>query len=329
MAKCFNCGKNFDYEKYYGICPKCGTYNREETPEEAHMALHEQYDNREHCQSHEQYNDLQHSRLHEQYDNQRQNQQHYEAGTGTSQGRYVAAPWPAAAKRQGTARAKATPGAILVFVLLIIGIVGTIAFPILYTFGRSMRLGVSVTEDIFSQAGEDLYGDDGGSDSAGDVLYAEQTAPVVQRNAGEPLYLGNDGELAVTVGAARVRVPAGYVEGFPKGENLVAISVTHQDAHVGYEDYSATDMLYVGYYEDTYRACLTSYDMEQYLNVLGSIRIVDRYNISYGEGEGELLVFVPEEVTSLNLYIESRNEDTYEMIEIYEIPLEIGPGEEI
>ena len=24
--KCSNCGKNFDYEKYYGICPKCGSF---------------------------------------------------------------------------------------------------------------------------------------------------------------------------------------------------------------------------------------------------------------------------------------------------------------
>lgn len=27
--KCLSCGKNFDYEKYYGICPKCGTYNKQ------------------------------------------------------------------------------------------------------------------------------------------------------------------------------------------------------------------------------------------------------------------------------------------------------------
>lgn len=26
--KCFNCGKSFDYDKYYGICPKCGCYNK-------------------------------------------------------------------------------------------------------------------------------------------------------------------------------------------------------------------------------------------------------------------------------------------------------------
>lgn len=37
--KCSNCHKSFDYEKYYGLCPKCGTYNakpREEVHEELH-----------------------------------------------------------------------------------------------------------------------------------------------------------------------------------------------------------------------------------------------------------------------------------------------------
>lgn len=28
--KCLSCGKNFDGEKYYCICPKCGTYNKPE-----------------------------------------------------------------------------------------------------------------------------------------------------------------------------------------------------------------------------------------------------------------------------------------------------------
>lgn len=26
--KCSNCGRIFSYEKFYGICPKCGMYNR-------------------------------------------------------------------------------------------------------------------------------------------------------------------------------------------------------------------------------------------------------------------------------------------------------------
>ena len=29
--KCLSCGKQFDYGKYYGICPKCGTYNKPAT----------------------------------------------------------------------------------------------------------------------------------------------------------------------------------------------------------------------------------------------------------------------------------------------------------
>lgn len=43
--KCYSCGKSFDYEKYYGICPKCGCYNKKETAEEQHQQYHEQYDN--------------------------------------------------------------------------------------------------------------------------------------------------------------------------------------------------------------------------------------------------------------------------------------------
>lgn len=42
--KCFNCGKNFDYEKYYGICPKCGCFNKTETAEEQHQRYHDAYD---------------------------------------------------------------------------------------------------------------------------------------------------------------------------------------------------------------------------------------------------------------------------------------------
>ncbi|MCI8418189.1 MAG: hypothetical protein HFI33_11975 [Lachnospiraceae bacterium] len=42
--RCFKCGKNFDYEKYYGICPKCGCYNKRETQEEQHQDLHDRYD---------------------------------------------------------------------------------------------------------------------------------------------------------------------------------------------------------------------------------------------------------------------------------------------
>lgn len=291
MAKCFNCGKNFEYEKYYGICPKCGSYNREETTEEEHQKLHQQYDTTQ----------MEHV--------------HYE-----TEG------------QQTAGRAKATPAAIAIFVCLILGIVGTILFPIFYTIGKSMKLGMSMVRD-FSYGNIpdvpdtwDSYDDfSGGSE---DYVWKEQSAPVVAVKSGDICHLGSQGKLQVTVGEARVRVPAGYVDDFPEGEMLVAISVAHADNSDSYGDYSALDMLYVGY-GDTYRKCLTSYDMEEYLNVLGSIRIVDCYNISYGEDEGEILVFVPEDTSSLHLYLESRDEDTYELQKIYRISLEIKPGEEI
>ena len=32
--RCSGCGKKFNYEKYYGICPKCGCFNKNETTQE-------------------------------------------------------------------------------------------------------------------------------------------------------------------------------------------------------------------------------------------------------------------------------------------------------
>lgn len=51
--KCGRCGKRFDYEKYYGICPKCSAFNRKEEggngayggmADAAHERLHREYD---------------------------------------------------------------------------------------------------------------------------------------------------------------------------------------------------------------------------------------------------------------------------------------------
>ena len=35
MAACNYCGKSFDYEKYFGICPSCGKYNEEKIEDES------------------------------------------------------------------------------------------------------------------------------------------------------------------------------------------------------------------------------------------------------------------------------------------------------
>ena len=42
---CASCHKKFDNDKYYGICPKCGAFNRiNYSEEEDHKRFHEMYD---------------------------------------------------------------------------------------------------------------------------------------------------------------------------------------------------------------------------------------------------------------------------------------------
>ncbi len=41
--KCLSCGKNFDYEKYYGICPKCGTYNKAASETDSTRTFQEEF----------------------------------------------------------------------------------------------------------------------------------------------------------------------------------------------------------------------------------------------------------------------------------------------
>lgn len=79
---CCRCGKNFDYEKHNGICPKCAAYNRPQgqTPydydvekditahyekmDESHERLHRMYDS---APAHQP--EKQHEQYHRQYDN--------------------------------------------------------------------------------------------------------------------------------------------------------------------------------------------------------------------------------------------------------------------
>ncbi len=61
---CENCHKKFDNEKYYGICPKCGAFNRLHVSEEEHMSYHNMYDGSD---THSEYE--KHEKFHEMYDN--------------------------------------------------------------------------------------------------------------------------------------------------------------------------------------------------------------------------------------------------------------------
>ncbi|MBD5483581.1 MAG: hypothetical protein HDR15_13845 [Lachnospiraceae bacterium] len=86
---CCRCGKNFDYEKHNGICPKCAAYNRPqgekpydynvdkdfsahyETMDDSHAKLHRMYDSASAHQPQKQ-----HAEYHRQYDNNYKHPQH-------------------------------------------------------------------------------------------------------------------------------------------------------------------------------------------------------------------------------------------------------------
>ena len=93
---CCRCGKNFDYEKHNGICPKCAAYNRPqgekpydynvdkdfsahyETMDDSHAKLHRMYDSASAHQPQKQ-----HEEYHRQYDNNYKHPQHAQGQTGT------------------------------------------------------------------------------------------------------------------------------------------------------------------------------------------------------------------------------------------------------
>ena len=93
---CCRCGKNFDYEKHNGICPKCAAYNRPqgekpydyngdkdfsahyETMDDSHAKLHRMYDSASAHQPQKQ-----HAEYHRQYDNNYKHPQHAQEQTGT------------------------------------------------------------------------------------------------------------------------------------------------------------------------------------------------------------------------------------------------------
>ena len=62
---CISCHKKFDNDKYYGICPKCGAFNKLHLGVDEHERYHQMYDDDKNAHSeqavHEQY--------HERYDN--------------------------------------------------------------------------------------------------------------------------------------------------------------------------------------------------------------------------------------------------------------------
>ena len=339
MAKCYNCKNSFDYEKYYGICPKCSAYNKEKLPEEEHEELHEQYDSQKICGNlHNQGYYGAPDSAQEYYRGPEPAQEYYRGPESAQEYQYVPGPDQYSGSygscqrpvMQG-GRPKSSSASIAVFIFLILGIVAAILMPIVYLVGKSMDLGTRIVKDAAVEAREWKEEDWASLEEeweeppAAELQQPRQSVEITEAGIHKTCLLGKGQNMALTVmEQPYVKIPAGQVEGFPQGENLVAVPVSYQDESEEYSDYYPLGMIYAGYGEQMYRSMMDSYDLEGYEEELGDTEIVDAYMIMWrGSGQGELLVFLPEDITGFSLYLESRDEDTYQMLGLYGIPLEI------
>lgn len=330
MAKCYNCGKSFDYDKYYGICPKCSAYNKEKLPEEEHQELHEAYDQEKECNNlgGQEYHSMPGPEPSREYQTGFGAEYRSMPGGTPPQGYYGS--YGGYGTGGNVGRPKSSGASIAVFILLILAIVVAIGMPIVYLMGKSMNFGIQVVKDTVEAVG-DWEEDDWASldDYADEAPVPENQQPrqsVEIRTAGvnDPCLFGREQSMTVTVtGQPYVKVPAGQMPTFPEGEKLVAIPVSYSDESTEYTDYNALGIVYIGYGEQKYRAVLSTYDMEGYAQELELTDAVDAYSLVGGRGEGTVLVFVPEEFTEFSLYLESRDGDTNQMLGLYEIPLVI------
>lgn len=365
MAKCYNCGNNFDYDKYYGICPKCSAYNREKLPEEEHQELHEQYDEEKNCGNlHEQEHQEMPESAAREYQNpseQPYSQENWNpSGQPNSQGYQNPSGQPYSQGNQGAAsgfnfqgqntygyvqldqRPKSSSGSIVLFIFLILGIVAAIGTPFVYLIGKSMSLGVQVVKDATDIAGEWNQGGFGFPEDdwaslddyedeipLPDIDQPRQSVEAVTKGIGEALEFGSGPMIVTVTDQAYVKIPAGQVGGFPKGENLVAVPVSYLDESTEYHTYNGLGVVYIRYGDQSYRAVLSPYDLLEYETELEQADVVDAYEMAGQEGQGVFLVFVPEGITEISLCMEERDEDTNQMQGLYEIPLEIraeAPG---
>ncbi len=291
--KCSKCGKNFDYEKYYGICPKCGTYNREDRQEE-NLFLRDGRDP---------FADMSGGR---QEDSRRQEQSYNMLGQGQrpdpfreAAGEYTGEPRPSKVyqpKDEGDRPdTKKKKKGCLFFIICLLFCLLCIAAVI----GAEMYYGMKREE-----------------------MAALEELEIVSAGMGEEFTVDSH-VLAVT--GAQVLEEADMRPEFPQGEKCIAVSFTARTS----DDFS--DYLEVPYlaYETggrrVYKEALYSDDFQVYAGYYG-ISLMDSYGWSYEENaEGAFVFFVEEDAQNLRVCVEERagryEEESLERV--YEIPLSL------
>lgn len=296
--KCRNCGKVFDYEKYYGICPKCGTFNRKNEEPGA-----------EGRQGKDPYED--HIRFHEQYDTGCSHGEGAAGDTGYgfgqdgSHSKYTFVDDGRVPENFGRARKKKSGIGGLIFVIICVCILaGSVIGLFAVTSIRETRLekeallsGLSVEEEPF----------------------------------GEPFMVGVH---TVEVTGVRILEGAGERPEFPKGEMCIAVSVRRVSSEEYPSYLNKLEFPYLSYEgadgETEYKGAVENYTFGHYEDYYG-IQMLEGYDFGYEkEAEGELIYFVEDGASKAVLCFEERERREGEMEKLKKVcEVEIGLPKEV
>lgn len=298
MAKCRECGTDFDYDNYYGICPKCGVYHKEKPPEEGHQ---QQTRERENSQPAKQ------SQIEAQRDSRE-------------------------APKQGERRTSVS--SVVGFICILTGLVLGIVMPIVFiTVNMVELMAMEGSEMVLETDVEDLEsatGDYEEDETEKDYKTKEipQSPAVTTVNPGEPYVLGAQTQCQFTVQSASI-VSVTDSLGLLAGYQLVAVNVSYENPNNNlYSDYTMSAVPYVGISNNEFRECMDKYELEQFPELAVALNVLDVWDISADvNGNGVFLVLVPTGVTELTFYMDSRQESTNDILNIYAVPLTIEAGE--
>ena len=297
--KCISCGKNFDEEKYYRICPKCGTYNnvKKAAPDfsQGSQGTDGSYGNGPSGTWGSSASGSQQDPFWQELHQGDRGQQ--DIFHRTEQEMYQ--------RRQGEKRKN--PNRPLLISLLILVAIGMVLFMI------SMAL----------VAGQDTAGNDA------DAVLEEETTERAA-DLGEPLMLEEDSGLTVTVETVELIANADASGDFPEGKKLIGalLNCPGTDNMTEYSfDPSPLGMVYAGC-DGVYTQALSGdlfMDYPSHQQLVGDRENFDEWDIRYGDpSRGYVYFFIPAGADGGTIYLERQDISDGHLTEIYAIDFMLG-----
>lgn len=254
--KCKKCGKRFSYQDYSGICPKCGTYNRQVEVQNV------------------------------QQDQPGPDIQFVRESTGS-----VVEKWEK------------------YFRILFFGTIVVVVLTILLTVAKHL-------------AKSCMYG---GSYWKSKVPTITEM-PVEEAGMNEALLLEETYGRTLTVKYMETVAEADTINGFPKGEKLLAVHLSSNELdNITYDTFQnpMVDEFYLQWDKEKYRGTVEEYELENdYPSVYGDHDGISGYDFVYPQArEGDVFFFVPADASNLQLLISVCSADDGKLIKYYRVPV--------